>query len=253
MAKTALITGASAGKFPIKCRTRIGRSTAIALSAAGWNVILTGRRQDALEESSIRCSNLTLVVAGEITNEKFVEELFSLAVERFGTFPMFNAGISSAQTPIENLSLDTFQQVLNVNLVGPFLCTREAVRIFKTQSPPGGRIINNGSLAAHVPRPHSFPYACSKHAISGLTKCTALDGRAYNITCTQIDIGNAHTDMAAGHTVGALQPDGRVVPEATFDVQHVADTIVHIASLPNDVAMLEVNIMAAGAPYVGRG
>ncbi|KAF5382709.1 hypothetical protein D9615_002810 [Tricholomella constricta] len=183
---------------------------------------------------------------------------------------MQNAGISSAQVPIEELSLATFQQVLNVNVIGPFLCTQQAVKIFKAQSPSGGRIINNGSLAAHVPRPHSSPYTCSKHAMSGLTKCTALDGRAFNITCTQIDIGNAHTDLAERHTSGALQPDGRMIPEPTFDVQLVADTIVHIANLPNDVTVLEYKIMyvisslffawvaeklarAAGVPFVGRG
>lgn len=143
--------------------------------------------------------------------------------------------------------------MVNVNLTGPFLCTREAFKIFKNQAPPGGRIINNGSLSAHVPRPFSFPDTASKHAITGLTKCTSLDGRPFNISCTQIDIGNAQTDMAARLSKGALQPDGRVIPEAMIDVQHVAAAIVYIASLPNDVTVLEMNIMPTHAPFIGRG
>ncbi|RDB17839.1 putative oxidoreductase YohF [Hypsizygus marmoreus] len=246
--KTAIVTGASSG---------IGRKTAIALSAAGWNVVLTGRRLSALSETLdlIPGPASCLVVSGDITSELLVAELFAKTVERFGRLDLLfnNAGIGAPQLPIEDLTLRTFQEVLNVNLIGSFLCTREAVRVFKSQSPQGGRIINNGSLSAHVPRPHSSPYTCSKHAISGLTKCTALDGRAFNITCTQIDIGNAHTELAQGHTAGALQPDGRTVPEPTFDVQHVADAIVHIASLPNTVTVLEYQIMAAGVPFVGRG
>ncbi|KAF8895280.1 hypothetical protein BD779DRAFT_1608911 [Infundibulicybe gibba] len=246
--KTAIITGASSG---------IGRATAVALSAAGWNLVLTARRRDSLLDTVKLCAqpNNCLVESGDITDEIFVQKLFQSATSRFGRLDLVfnNAGISSAQVPIEELPLATFQQVINTNLVGSFLCTKEAFHVFKSQTPPGGRIINNGSLSAHVPRPHTAPYTCSKHAISGLTKCTALDGRAYNITCTQIDIGNAHTDMAAGHSIGALQPDGRMVPEATFDVHHIGDAIVHIAGLPNDVAVLEINIMAAKAPYVGRG
>jgi len=244
----AIITGASAG---------IGRQTAIALSNAGWNVVLTARRLSALLETAelLRDPSACLTVAGDVSDEEFVKELFSSAIAEFGRLDLLfnNAGISSPAVPIEELSLDVFQRVININLVGSFLCTREAVRIFKSQSPPGGRIINNGSISAHVPRPHSSPYTCSKHAMTGLTKSTALDGRAYNITCTQIDIGNAHTDLAARFTQGALQPDGRVIPEPTFDVQHVADTIVHIAGLPNDVTVLELNIMAARMPYLGRG
>ncbi|KAF9462981.1 hypothetical protein BDZ94DRAFT_1259801 [Collybia nuda] len=246
--KTAVVTGASSG---------IGRSTAIALSTAGWNIVLTGRRLDALKETALLtpAPDSHLIVAGDITDEEFVKHLFLRSVDKFGRIDLLfnNAGISSKGVPIEELSMETFQQVMNVNLIGPFLCTREAFRVFKSQSPPGGRIINNGSLSARVPRPHSSPYACSKHALLGLTKCTALDGRAHHITCTQIDIGNAHTNLAAGHIQGALQPDGRMVPEPTFDVKHVADAVVHIAGLPNDITVLEFNIMAAGVPFVGRG
>jgi len=200
-------------------------------------------------------SSKTLIIVGDVTDEAFVKDLFAKTVTHFGRLDLLfnNAGIASPPVPIDELSLGAFQQVINVNLIGLFLCTREAVKVFKAQSPPGGRIINNGSLSAHVPRPHSSPYTCSKHAVLGLTKCTSLDGRAHNITCTQVDIGNAHTDMAAGHTSGALQPDGRMVPEPTMNVQHVADSIVHIASLPNDVTVLEYKIMPSGVPFVGRG
>ncbi|KAF4562587.1 short-chain dehydrogenases/reductases (SDR) family protein [Pleurotus pulmonarius] len=244
--KVAVVTGASSG---------IGKASAIALARAGWNVVITARRVDALLKTAEQCDQRALVVAGDVTDEKFVKELFAQAVEQFGRVDLLfnNAGISAPGTLIEELSLETFQNVMNVNLVGPFLCTREAFKVFKSQTPAGGRIINNGSLSAHVPRPHTFPYACSKHAISGLTKCTALDGRAHNITCTQIDIGNAHTEMVSAQTQGILQPNGAIVPEATFDVKHVADSIVHIAQLPNDVTVLEMNIMASKAPYVGRG
>ncbi|KAG6837604.1 hypothetical protein H0H93_006125 [Arthromyces matolae] len=249
--KTALVTGASAG---------IGRSTAIALLNAGWNVILTGRRDDALVATTQLAteggaSGNSFILSGDITDETFVKRLFSEGVAHFGRLDLLfnNAGISAPKAPIENLTLEEFQQVITVNLIAPFLCTREAIRLFKSQSPQGGRIINNGSLAAYVPRPLASPYTCSKHAISGLTKTTALEGRAFDITCTQIDVGNAHTEMAVGHTLGALQPDGRIIPEATFDVKHVADSIVHIASLPNDVTVLQYNIMPSKMPFVGRG
>jgi len=149
--------------------------------------------------------------------------------------------------------LEAFKQCIDVNLVGSFLCTREAVKIFKKQSPPGGRIINNGSLSARVPRPHSHAYTSAKHAISGLSKTTALDGRPFNITCTQIDIGNAATAMVTKFQGSMLQGDGRVISEATFDVAHVADMVVHIAGLPRDVQVSEVNIMASKMPFVGRG
>ncbi|PBK97923.1 NAD(P)-binding protein [Armillaria gallica] len=246
--KTVIVTGASSG---------IGRQSAIALSNAGWNVVLTARREEALQESLKLCLHPenSLVIAGDVTNEDFVKELFAKTVERFGRLDLLfnNAGTNAPQVPIEELSLDTFQRVINVNLTGPFLCTREAFKLFKNQAPPGGRIINNGSLSAHVPRPFSFPYTASKHAITGLTKCTSLDGRPFNISCTQIDIGNAQTDMAARLSKGALQSDGRVIPEAMIDVQHVAAAIVHIASLPNDVTVLEMNIMPTHAPFIGRG
>jgi len=236
MSKTAIVTGASSG---------IGKYSAIALSKAGWNVVLIARRELELQKTAAQCPNPILVLAGDITDEAFVKQAFDKAKSHFGRLDLLfnNAGISAKAVSIGMLSLETFQQVINVNLVGSFIAAREAMRIFKAQTPQGGRIINNGSLSAHVPRPDYIPYTCSKHAISGLTKCIALDGRPFNITCTQIDIGNANTDMAQGHTVGTLQADGRMASEPTIDVQYVASTIVHIASMPPDVAMLEVNIM----------
>ncbi|KAF5362907.1 hypothetical protein D9758_007119 [Tetrapyrgos nigripes] len=247
-AKTALITGASSG---------IGRHTAIALSKAGWNVVITARRQEALEETRDLCANSAacLLVAGDITQEGFVVGLFSQSIAKFGRLDLLfnNAGMSSPQKPIEEWTLDTFRKVVDVNLTAAFICTREAVRQFKKQSPQGGRIINNGSLSAHVPRPFSYAYTMSKHAIYGLTKCTSLDGRSHNIACTQIDIGNTATDMASRLGQGALQPDGRIVAEPMIDVEHVANMVVHVAGLPLDVTVLELNIMPTTVPYVGRG
>jgi len=246
--KTAIITGASSG---------IGKLTAISLSKVGWNVALIARRVVELNETESLCPGPgKLVLPGDVTDEEFVKECFSRVVSAFGRIDLVfnNAGIVPGPwTPIDALALDTFRQALDVNVVGPFLFTREAFKIFKLQQPTGGRIINNGSLSAHVPRPHMYPYTTSKHALTGLTKCTALDGRKYNIACTQIDIGNATSALTSGFEAGTLQADGRVLPEPTIDAQHVADTVVHIANLPNDVTILEVIIMPTGIPFVGRG
>jgi len=248
MAKVAIITGASSG---------IGRASAIALSKAGWSLVLFARRLDKLIETQNLCRNpeQIVVVQGDVTDGGSVKGLFQQTLERYGRLDMLfnNAGMNAPQVPIEEMSLEQFQQVVNVNLVGPFLCTREAVRIFKSQTPQGGRIINNGSLAAYTPRPHSAPYTATKHAVLGLTKSTALDGRKFNIACTEIDIGGARTDMAIGHSAGALQPDGRVISEALIDAEHVGNTIAYIADLPLEVTVLTFNIMATGMPFVGRG
>ncbi|PPQ77468.1 hypothetical protein CVT25_011338 [Psilocybe cyanescens] len=247
VAKIGIVTGASSG---------IGRHSAIALSKDGWHLVLTARRLDQLKETALLCPNETLILAGDITDEPFIKGVFEVALSHFGRLDLLfnNAGITPKTAPIDELSLDAFQTVINVNLTGSFLAAREAIKIFKAQSPQGGRIINNGSLSAHVPRPNTSPYACSKHAIAGLTKCIALEGRPFGITCTQLDIGNAKTDIVDKHLmVGALQPNGSILAEPTMDVEQVARTVVHIASMPPDVAMLKVNIMAAGAPYVGRG
>ncbi|KAI0629839.1 short-chain dehydrogenase/reductase SDR [Trametes polyzona] len=245
--KVAIVTGASSG---------VGRASAIALARAGWAVALFARRAEQLEETKTLCvdPSKVLLVGGDVTREEDVKRLFQSTIDAFGRLDMLfnNAGISSRHPPIEDLSLEAFRQVIDVNLVGTFLCTREAVRIFKSQTPQGGRIINNGSISAYTPRPFSSAYTASKHAVLGLTKCTLLDGRAHNITCTQIDIGGAQTAMSPPPE-GTLQPDGRMSREATFDPKHVGDTIVHIAGLPLDVTVLTFNIMATGMPFVGRG
>ncbi|CAL1713513.1 unnamed protein product [Somion occarium] len=246
--KVAIITGASSG---------IGRATAIALSQAGWSIVLFARRMDQLRETRDLCADpsRSLCFEGDVTDEKSVQELFRFTINNLGRLDLLfnNAGMSTPAIPTEDLSLSLFLQVTNVNLVGTFLCTREAFKIFKTQSPTGGRIINNGSIAAHAPRPHALAYTATKHAVTGFTKSIALDGRAFNISCTQIDIGNATTPMAAAQGKGVLQPDGRIVPEATFDPKHVADAIVHIAGLPLEVTVLNFTIMATTMPFVGRG
>ncbi|KAL7279750.1 hypothetical protein ACG7TL_006157 [Trametes sanguinea] len=245
--KVAIVTGASSG---------VGRATAIALAGAGWTLALFARRADSLEETRLLCADPTrvLVVEGDVSNEDDVKRLFQSTISSFGRLDLLfnNAGITSPQVPIEDVSLETFQQVINVNLVGAFLCTKEAVKQFKAQQPPGGRIINNGSISAYTPRPFSSPYTASKHAVLGLTKCTLLDGRNHNITCTQVDIGGAQTGLSPPPQ-GTLQPDGRLSREATFDAKHVGESIVHIAGLPLDVTVLTFNIMATGMPFVGRG
>jgi len=248
MVKVVIVTGASSG---------IGRASAIALSKAGWSVVLFARRLEHLEETKAMCANAEecLVAQGDVTSEEDVARVFRDTVSRFGRLDVLfnNAGISSKAIPIEDLPLSLFQKIINVNLVGTFLCTREAVKIFKSQSPQGGRIINNGSISAYTPRPHSAPYTATKHAVLGMTKSTLLDGRNFNITCTQIDVGNAQTDMAGSHSAGALQPNGQVVPEDMMDVKHVGDAVAYIADLPHGVTVLTFNIMATGMPFVGRG
>jgi len=245
--KVAIITGASTG---------IGRATATALSAAGWHLALCARRQTELQETAQACTGPEpLVFPGNVTDEAYVRKLFQTVVERFGRLDMVfnNAGIGAPGVPMEDLPLDKFQEVMNVNVCGTFLFTREAMRVFKQQNPQGGRIINNGSISAYTPRPFSCAYTASKHAIAGLTKSTALDGRAFDITCTEIDIGNAETPMTVRMKEGMPQANGSVVPETTFDAKHVADAVVHIASLPNTVQVLTMNIMSTKMPFVGRG
>ncbi|CCA72727.1 related to 3-oxoacyl-[acyl-carrier protein] reductase [Serendipita indica DSM 11827] len=255
--KVAIVTGASSG---------IGRITSVALCEAGWNVVLSARRKDALEETarmceeaardqSVQATELTLVVAGDVTQESDVHQLFERSIATYGRIDMLfnNAGITGPSKPLEDISLADFMAVMNTNLVAAMLCTQHALRYFK-QNASGGRIINNGSIAAHAPRPHGAPYAISKHAIWGLTKSTQLEGRSFGVTCTQLDIGNAMTQMAQGAaTTGALQPDGSVKVEGSIDARHVARAVVHIAGLPTSVTVLQMNIMATDMPYIGRG
>jgi len=246
--KVAIITGASSG---------IGRATAVALSKAGWCLVLFARRSEELQETRLQCADPAKVTicVGDVSSEKSVVEPFEFAKQAWGRVDLLfnNAGVSAAPVPLENHELSTFQHVVGINLIGSFLCTREAFKIFKSQSPQGGRIINNGSIASQSPRPQAIAYTATKHAVTGLTKATALDGRPFNITCTQIDVGNALTPMAQGQTVGVLQANGTVAPEATFDVKYVADSIVHVAELPLDVTVLQYTIMATKMPHIGRG
>ena len=247
--KIAIVTGAGSG---------IGRAVTQALLAEGYAVALAGRRRDALE-ATVAASNAdasrTLVVPTDVSDAASVEDLFAQTKETFGRLDVLfnNAGTNVPPVPIEELSVDQWQSVVDVNLTGAFLCTREAFRIMKDQSPRGGRIINNGSISAYAPRPNSAPYTSTKHAITGLTKSTALDGRQYDIACGQIDIGNADTELAARMKVGALQATGRIEPEPTMDVQNVARAVVHMASLPLDANVLFMTVMATKMPYVGRG
>jgi len=228
----------------------------VSLSAKGWRVVLSGRREEELKKTAEMCRWEVLSVPGDVTNEEAVKVLFAKAIEAFGRLDLLfnNAGISGAPVPIDELSTADVLDVLNINVIGAFMCAREAFAQFKKQS-SGGRIINNGSMSAHTPRMHSAAYTMSKHAITGLTKSIALDGRELRIACTQLDIGNAATSMAAAHRqgIGATQADGTIRVEPTIDVQYVADTVVHIASMPPHVSMLYVNVMATGMPFVGRG
>jgi NAD(P)-dependent dehydrogenase (short-subunit alcohol dehydrogenase family) len=247
--KTAIITGAGSG---------IGRATALALLADGYSVALAGRRAEALAET-IRLADThgsrALAVSTDVTDPESVRVLFESTRQKFGRLDVLfnNAGTGAPATPIEDLTIEAWRQVVDVNLTGAFLCTREAFRLMKDQSPRGGRIINNGSISAYVPRPNSAPYTATKHAISGLTKSTALDGRKYDIACGQIDIGNAGTELTVRMKAGVPQADGSVAVEPTMDVDHVARAVVYMAGLPLDANVLFMTVMATKMPFVGRG
>ncbi len=249
--RTAIVTGAGSG---------IGRASAMALLAEGYNVVLAGRRPEALQATIEHArhsghESRALAVPTDIGDESAVRHLFQAAKDRFGRLDLLfnNAGTSAPPVPLEDLSVEDWRRVVDANLTGAFLCTREAFRLMKEQDPRGGRIINNGSISAHAPRPNSAPYTATKHAISGLTKSTALDGRPYEIACGQIDIGNAATEMTARMKDGVLQPDGSMRPEPRIDVEHVARAVVYMASLPLDANVLFLTVMATKMPYVGRG
>jgi NAD(P)-dependent dehydrogenase (short-subunit alcohol dehydrogenase family) len=249
--KTAIITGGGSG---------IGRATALALLAEGYNVVLAGRRPEPLEETAARSrqSGLpgrALAVPTDVTDESSVRAVFDAARRTFGRLDVLfnNAGTGAPPVPLEDLTLADWRRVIDVNLTGAFLCTREAFRIMKAQDPRGGRIINNGSISAYAPRPNSAPYTATKHAISGLTKSTALDGRKYDIACGQIDIGNAGTEMTARMKDGVPQADGSLAPEPTMDVDHVARAVAYMAGLPLDANVLFMTVMATKMPFVGRG
>jgi len=247
--KVAIITGASAG---------IGKASAIALLKAGWHVTFAGRRAEMLDKAIAESGEhaaRALAVPSDVTDPESVRELFARTVAKFGRVDLVfnNAGINAPGIALEDLTVEQWKSVVDTNLTGPFLCTQEAFRVMKSQSPQGGRIINNGSISAHAPRPNSSPYTATKHAITGLTKSTSLDGRKYDIACGQIDIGNAATEMASRMANGVPQADGRIAPEPLMDVQHVADTIVHMAGMPLETNVQFVTVMATKMPFVGRG
>ncbi|TDI70540.1 MAG: SDR family oxidoreductase [Bacteroidetes bacterium] len=246
--KVAIITGAGSG---------IGRSVVIALLKEGYNITLTGRREEALQETAGYAPDRShlLLVPSDISQPDSVKQLFAATKEKFGRLDLLfnNAGVNTADVLLEDLEYDQWRKVVDVNLTGTFLCTREAFRLMKNQQPMGGRIINNGSISAQVPRPNSAPYTATKHAITGLTKSTALDGRKYNIACGQIDIGNAATDMASKMKEGVPQADGSTAVELTMDVSNVADAVVYMANLPPEANVLFLTVMATKMPFVGRG
>ena len=245
--KIALVTGAGTG---------IGRAVALALARAGYAVVLAGRRMEALEETAAGAEGRpTLAVPTDVAEPDSVKTLFAQVRERFGRLDLLfnNAGTGTPPVPIEELTYEQWRRAIDTNLTGAFLCTQEAVRMMKAQSPRGGRIINNGSISAHAPRPNSAPYTATKHAITGLTKSTSLDGRAFDIACGQIDIGNAVSPMTERMTQGVMQANGTVAIEPRMDVEHVASAVVYMASLPLEANVQFLTVMATNMPFVGRG
>jgi len=247
MQKVAIVTGAGSG---------IGRAVALALVHDGYAVALAGRRAEALEQTaSLAVGKTTLVVPTNVADATSVAALFEKVIEKFGRLDVLfnNAGTGAPAIAMEELTLAQWQAVVDTNLTGAFLCTQAALRAMKAQTPRGGRIINNGSISAHAPRPNSAPYTASKHAITGLTKSTALDGRAFDIACGQIDIGNAETPMTARMKNGVPQPNGTLTPEPTMAVDAVASAVLFMVSLPLDANVLSLTVMATKMPFVGRG
>ncbi len=244
--RIALVTGAGTG---------IGKAVAVALGAAGYTLVLTGRRREVLEEVAAEIGPGASAAVADMTDPAAVEALFAGIKDRYGRLDLLfnNAGTNAPAVPLEDLTVAQWKAVIDTNVTGVFLCTREAFRLMKAQTPQGGRIINNGSISAHVPRPNSAPYTASKHAVAGLTKATSLDGRKYNIACGQIDIGNTETPMAAQMKKGVLQADLSTRIEPTFEVRHVAEAVVTMAGLPLEANVQSMTIMATAMPFVGRG
>ena len=249
MAKIAIVTGAGSG---------VGRAVATSLLQAGYRVALAGRRRDALEETAAEANaadGSALVAPTDVTDEDSVAALFAETRDRFGRLDLLfnNAGTGAPPVPFEELSLAHWQGVVDTNLTGVFLCAREAVRLMKTQNPRGGRIINNGSISAHSPRPNAAAYTATKHAVTGITRQIALDCRPFDIVCGQIDIGNAGTPMTARMKDGVLQANGSLAPEPTMDVRNVANAVLYMDSLTLDANVLFMTVMANKMPFVGRG
>ena len=247
--KISIVTGAGTG---------VGKSASLALADEGWTIVLAGRRKDPIEavanEIKSRGGNASAIVT-DTSDTKSVKGLFEETKRAFGRLDLLfnNAGTNAPGVSLEELNFEQWTNVVNVNLTGVFLCTQEAFRLMKAQTPMGGRIINNGSISAHVPRPGSAPYTATKHAVTGLTRSTSLDGRKYNIACGQIDIGNALTEMAARMTKGVPQADGSIQVEPVMDVANVGKTVAHMASLPMEANVQFVTVMATNMPFIGRG
>ncbi|HET6467573.1 MAG TPA: SDR family oxidoreductase [Geminicoccaceae bacterium] len=245
----AIVTGAGSG---------VGRATALALAEAGWSVVLAGRRREplaAVAGEAEAAGRRALAVPTDVADPASVKALFAATRDAFGRLDLLfnNAGIGAPAIPMEELSFEQWQAVVAINLTGAFLCTQEAMRLMKSQRPQGGRIINNGSISAHAPRPNSAPYTATKHAITGLTRSTSLDGRAFDIACGQVDIGNAATPMTERMKEGVLQADGSTAAEPRMDVRHVASAVVYMASLPLEANVQFMTVMATKMPYIGRG
>jgi NAD(P)-dependent dehydrogenase (short-subunit alcohol dehydrogenase family) len=247
--KIAVVTGAGSG---------VGRAVSLAMQAAGYSVLLAGRRREALQQTADLASpsgGAMLPVACDVSDPASVKMLFATAREAFSRVDVLfnNAGVNAPAVPMEELTFEQWSAVVGVNLTGAFLCAQEAMRLMKAQQPKGGRIINNGSISAHAPRPNSAPYTATKHAITGLTKSISLDGRDFNIACGQIDIGNAATEMTERMTRGVPQANGTTVVEPRMDVRHVAEAVLFMANLPLDANVEFVTIMATKMPFIGRG
>ena len=247
--KIAIVTGAGSG---------IGKHVAVGLAQEGYSVVLAGRRKEPLEATALevrQANSQTLVVPADVSDPDSVRKLFAKSKDAFGRLDLLfnNAGISGRAIPLEDLTYEQWKSVIDTNLTGMFLCTQEAFKIMKSQEPRGGRIINNGSISAHSPRPNSAPYTASKHGVTGLTKATSLDGRKYDIACGQIDIGNASTEMAERMKKGVPQANGTIAVEPTMDPADVARAVVYMASLPLDANVQFMNVMATKMPFIGRG
>jgi NAD(P)-dependent dehydrogenase (short-subunit alcohol dehydrogenase family) len=247
--KVALVTGAGSG---------IGRAVSLALHSDGYAVVLAGRRVSELEKTVVQADhsgNRMLVVQTDVTKPDEVRSLFAKAKDAFGRLDLLfnNAGVSTPPVPMEDLTFKQWTEAVEVNLTGAFLCAQQAIKIMKAQQPPGGRIINNGSISAHAPRPNSAPYTSTKHAITGLTKCISLDGRKYDIACGQIDIGNAATEMTEPMVAGVAQANGTMAVEPRMDLMHVCEAVLYMANLPLEANVQFMTVMATKMPFIGRG